>query len=64
LAVGYALADIAVRYLMGRTAPKPAEVFSPTRRNRRRILQKLLVEILDETGISAGQSRSGQLVCK
>ena len=64
LAVGYVVADIAVRYLMSRTAPKPAEVFSPTRRNRRRILQKLLVEILDETGISAGQSRSGQLVCK
>src|SRR5208282_628234 len=51
LVVGYALADIAVGYLMGRTASKPAEVFSPSWRNRRRILQKLLVEILDETGI-------------
>jgi hypothetical protein len=50
-------------YLAGRSALQVAEIFCPNRINRRRILQKLFVEIFDEPGVPAGQSRSGQLVC-
>ena len=56
-------ANCRMRNFGGRITFQPAEVLRPGWIDRRGILQKLFVEILDKTGISAGQSRSGQLIC-